>query len=258
MNKPFADETPPHSIFYVITLCSSSVPMPLQVPFVQELVCFSVFRSRGVEDGRERFRLHVGYFESQAHAIEALAVVRRYFPAAWISMAPGGDQSSLDDTLNTSFRVIKSAHARVAGPAAAREAAAVSNSTQSLDQHMEPYSQRYVIQLEWLTVPIAARAVPRLPAFTPYYLYTVRTLREGQPQYGLRLGFFKNLRLAQQVAEASSSQYPRLTVLPISHREFNRAVELVQKRVLKALSQTQPSETALRKMHGVQQQQRNR
>jgi hypothetical protein len=76
----------------------------------------------------------------------------------------------------------------------------------------------------------------------------VRTLREGRPQYGLRLGFFKNFRLAQQVAEASRSHYPRLTVLPISHREFNRAVDLVQKRVLKALSQTQPSETALRKM----------
>jgi hypothetical protein len=95
-----------------------------------------VFRSRGLEDGRERFRLHVGYFESQARAIEALALARRHFPAAWISTAPGGDQSSLDDTLNASFRVIKSAHARFVRSAAAREAAAGSNSTQSLDQHM--------------------------------------------------------------------------------------------------------------------------
>jgi hypothetical protein len=249
MEKPIADETPAHSIFYVITLCSTSLPMPLEVPFVHELVSFSVFRSRGIEDGRERFRLHVGYFESQARAIEALAVVRRHFPAAWISTAPGGDQSSLDDTLNASFRVIKSAHARVVRSAAAREAAAGSNSTHSLDQHIEPYSQRYVIQLDWTTVPIVARAVPRLPAFRPYYLYTVRTLREGHPQYGLRLGFFKDFKLARQVADACCSHYPRLTVLPISHREFNRAVDLVQKRVLKALSQTQPSETALRQMH---------
>jgi hypothetical protein len=118
-----------------------------------------------------------------------------------------------------------------------------------LDQHIEPYSQRYVIQLDWTTVPIVARAVPRLPEFRPYHLYTVRTLREGHPEYGLRLGFFKNFSLARQVAEACCSHYPRLTVLPISHREFDRAVDLVQKRVLKALSQTQPSETALRQMH---------
>jgi hypothetical protein len=249
MHKPIGDETPAHSIFYVITLCSTSLPMPLEVPFVHELVSFSVFRSRGFEDGRERFRLHVGYFESQARAIEALAVVRRHFPAAWISTAPGGDQSSLDDTLNTSFRVIKSAHARVVRSAAAREPAAGSHSTQSLDQHIEPYSQRYVIQLDWTTAPIVARAVPRLPEFRPYHLYTVRTLREGHREYGLRLGFFKNLSLARQVAEACCSHYPRLTVLPISHREFNRAVDLVQKRVLEALSQTQPSETAFRRMH---------
>jgi hypothetical protein len=33
MNKPIADETPTHSIFYLITLCSTSLPMPLEVPF---------------------------------------------------------------------------------------------------------------------------------------------------------------------------------------------------------------------------------
>ena len=249
MNKPVADDTPANGILYVITLCSTSVPMPLQVPFVHELDGFSVFRSRGIEDGRERFRLHVGYFASQARAIEALAVVRRHFPAAWVATAPGGDQSSLDDTLNTSFRVIKSAHAGVVKTAAAREADAGSSPAQSLDQPIEPTTQRYVIQLDWTTVPIVARAVPRLPAFRSYTLYTVRTLREGHPQYGLRLGFFKNLDLARRVAEASRAHYPRLTVVPISHREFSRAVELVQKRVLKALSQTQPSEAALRNTH---------
>jgi hypothetical protein len=237
VNKPIADDTPVHS--YVITLCSAGLPMPLEVPFLHELVSFSVFRSRAIEDGRERFRLHVGYFESQARAIEALAVVRRHYPAAWISTPPGGDQSSLDDTMNTSFRVIKSAHARVASSTDARGAVADAASAPSLDQHIEPYSQRYVIQLDWTSVPIIVGAVPRLPAFRPYYLYTVRTLREGHPQYGLRLGFFKNFRLAQQVAEASRSHYPRLTVLPISHREFYRAVDLVQKRALKALSQNQ-------------------
>src|SRR5882672_5413767 len=64
---------------FVINLDSSSMPMPLLVPFRHELEGFSVFRSRKMEDGRERFRLHVGYFDTQKHAEEALEVVRKYF-----------------------------------------------------------------------------------------------------------------------------------------------------------------------------------
>ncbi len=232
MSKPLADDMPSDSVFYVITLCSASLPMPLQVPFVHELVGFSVFRTRCVEDGRERFRLHLGYFDSQMRAGEALAVVRRYFPAAWISSAPRNDQSSLDDTLNTAFRIIKTAQARVAGPEA---------QAQGAEQYTDKYLQRYVIQLAWSAEPIVARTIPQLPSFRSYYLYSVRALRDGRPQHGLRLGFFKNIKLAQQTADLSRAQYPRLTVLPISHREYTRAVDLVQKRALKALSATGPA-----------------
>jgi hypothetical protein len=73
---------------YVINLDSSSMPMPLTVPFRHELVGFTVFRSRSFEHGHERFLLHLGYFESARRAEDALRVVRKYYPAALIAAAP--------------------------------------------------------------------------------------------------------------------------------------------------------------------------
>ena len=112
-----ADDDAPHGTgLYVINLDASSVPMPLNVPFRYELVGFSVFRSRSLEEGRERFRLHLGYFESRPRAEEALAVVRKYYPAAWISGAPGSELSSLNDTFTTEFRLVRRTYARVVTP----------------------------------------------------------------------------------------------------------------------------------------------
>src|SRR5580693_4989010 len=41
------------------------------------------------EEGRERFRLHMGYFTSIAEAEEWLNVVREIYPGAWAGEAPG-------------------------------------------------------------------------------------------------------------------------------------------------------------------------
>ncbi len=214
---------------YIITLFSASVPMPVQVPFYSELVGFSVFRSRTFEDGRERFRLHVGYFDSEARAIEGLAVARRYYPGAWITSAPVKDQSSLDDTVRTSFRMIKMAHAQIASTAVVKNSNHL-NPTTIPDSQSDSYPQKYVIQLDWTNAPVVARTIPTLPEFGSYNLYAVRALRAGHPQFGLRLGFFNNVRLAMQVAETIRPHYPRLAVLPISLREYGRAIDLVQKR----------------------------
>src|SRR5580765_8658162 len=101
---------------YVINLDSSSMPMPLLVPFRHELEGFSVFRSRKMEDGRERYRLHLGYFDTQKHAEEALAIVRKYYAAAFIAAAPGESLSSLEDTMTAEFHLVRTAYARVVGP----------------------------------------------------------------------------------------------------------------------------------------------
>src|SRR5205814_1836908 len=54
-----------------------------------ELKRFTFFVSRRFEEGRERFRLHMGYFATLAEAEEWLGVVREIYPGAWAGEAPG-------------------------------------------------------------------------------------------------------------------------------------------------------------------------
>jgi len=54
-----------------------------------ELKRFTFFVSRRFEEGRERFRLHMGYFTALAEAEEWLNVVREIYPGAWAGEAPG-------------------------------------------------------------------------------------------------------------------------------------------------------------------------
>ena len=248
MNRPPKDEGQDGTALYVINLDSSTVPMSLDVPFRHELVGFTVFRSRSFEHGRERFRLHLGYFESERRAEEALSVVREHYPAAWISAAPESHLGSLDNTVNTEFRLLRSAYARVATPAsaptapapvAAKVAASAVVKEPSLDAANRapapavPPPQRYAVQLEWSLAPLIAAHVPRLAIFEEYHLYTVRRLREGSPQQGLRLGFFTSAEAAFRVAEYVRSEFPGVGVVPVSHREYSRAIELAQQRALK-------------------------
>jgi hypothetical protein len=74
---------------YVINLTSSTTPMALSQPKDPTLSQFTFFVSRRLEDGRERFRLHMGYFESLQAAEEMLSVVREVYPSAWAGEAPG-------------------------------------------------------------------------------------------------------------------------------------------------------------------------
>jgi hypothetical protein len=239
---------------YVINLDSSSMPMPLTVPFRHELVGFTVFRSRSFEHGHERFRLHLGYFESARRAEDALRVVRKYYPAALIAAAPVSHLGSLDNTVNTEFRLLRTAYARVVTPASAPTApAAVAEKVvasavvkePSLDAGNRtaapavPPRQYYAVQLEWSLAPIIAADVPRLAILEEYHLYTVRMLREGRPQQGLRLGFFTSAEAAFRVAEYVRPEFPGVGVVPVSHREYSRAIELARQRALKAVARGQ-------------------
>ncbi len=55
-----AGETPPTGLRYVLTLCTAGLPMPVKLLAGLVFPGLSVFRSRAVEDGRDRFRLHLG------------------------------------------------------------------------------------------------------------------------------------------------------------------------------------------------------
>jgi hypothetical protein len=74
---------------FVINLCSSTSPVALSPPDHAGLKRFTFFVSRRREEGRERFRLHMGYFETQEEAEKLLDIVREIYPGAWAGMAPG-------------------------------------------------------------------------------------------------------------------------------------------------------------------------
>ena len=63
--------------------------MALAQADLPELKRFTFFVSRRFEEGRERFRLHMGYFATLAEAEEWLSVVREIYPGAWAGEAPG-------------------------------------------------------------------------------------------------------------------------------------------------------------------------
>ncbi|MEJ0006064.1 MAG: hypothetical protein WDM77_06665 [Steroidobacteraceae bacterium] len=99
MAVPKADSTLPVSLAaappiaeqesFVINLCSSTTPMALTQPELVELKQYKFFVSRRLEDGRERFRLHMGHFDSLLQAEELLPLVRDIYPGAWAGEAPG-------------------------------------------------------------------------------------------------------------------------------------------------------------------------
>ena len=80
---------PPANPRFVVNLCSSTSPVGLTQPTHAGLKRFTFFVSRRLEEGRERFRLHMGYFETQEEAEKMLDLVRDVYPAAWAGAAPG-------------------------------------------------------------------------------------------------------------------------------------------------------------------------
>ena len=223
---------------YVITLATSWVPMPLLVPFVHELESFSVFRSRDVERGRKRFGLHVGYFATEVQACEALRVVRHYYPYARVNHAPQSGAGSLDDTLNTSFTVMRNAAAQVAAvrPAAAPRPAEPRPTPAPPDAG----PQRYAVQLDLLSAAAGPTRLAKLDIFDAYNLYRIRVQRARAPLRALRLGFFTAMESAEQVAYHVRGRYPRASVVPVSAREYGFVLELMQRRARVELLSLQP------------------
>jgi hypothetical protein len=110
---------------FVINLCGSTTPVALTPPDHAGLKRFTFFVSRRREEGRERFRLHMGYFDSQEDAERLLDIVREIYPGAWAGLAPGQ-------------RLQAQAQAEAEASAAADPAAAVSEPVTAADAAVAP------------------------------------------------------------------------------------------------------------------------
>ena len=250
---------------HVITLVSSTAPVPLQAPKAPELAGLAVFRSRRVEDGRERFRLHVGYFASASDAERLLPIVRESYPAAFVSLAPVANLGSLEDTAIARFSILKPiepaaeatpqiaapepepAPVQLSAPAApvptsspseapvlgaadvvARAPTAVSPPPRTgvLEPDARP-AQRYAVQLIWSKTAIDLAKVSSLAIFDGYLLYAVETEPGGRRMYGVRLGFYADALSARLVAQYVRSEFKGVSVVPVSAREVSRASSAV-------------------------------
>jgi hypothetical protein len=246
-------------VLHVITLVSSTAPMPLQAPKVPELAGLAVFRSRRVEDGRERFRLHIGYFPSAAAAEQLLPLVRTLYPAAFVSMAPQSNLGSLEDTAVARFSILKPieeavveplpapapqlpplyvvpavppvlspadslALLTVGAPAAAPAPVSEPQPTAAPAPAVEPRAvQRYAVQLIWSKDAIDLAKIPSLAIFGGYLLYAVETEPSGRRMYGVRLGFYEDALSARLVSQYVRSEFKGVAVVPVSEREIARA-----------------------------------
>jgi hypothetical protein len=317
---------------FVVNLAASTTPVTLVQPSHAALKAYTFFVSRRREDGRERFRLHMGYFESQHDAEQMLDAVRDIFPAAWAGVAPGRKLAAeaagvrVASPAPLAIPQVRVAPAAVPPPpvaaAAAAQRAAVaaaapvskppatgpavsasqpqpqpqpqsppqpqhSAANASLDsvraaiaslddesraalelkrradastaerkllsetQTMRLLESRrlqeqadkarrdvaappiadfagYVVQLRWSTRPIDVSQLPAMAIFDAYTLYSAEGSNGAQPWHGLRLGFFNDADSARQVASYVRSEFPSVSVVPISTDERTGAQNAVR------------------------------
>jgi hypothetical protein len=234
-----------------ITLSASNAPMPMPTLNNEQLRGFALFKSRRMEDGRERFRLHLGYFLSYTEAERVLAIVRPTYPRAMIAAVPQDSMGSLDNTSMTRFSILQPAPVREAPvepppaivarvtvlptqrPAAApmpmpapfvtvapvvplpiRQAASAAPAAS-----VRLPVQRYAVQLAFGREPIDISRLPHLAIYEGYLLYAIETEPGGRRLYGVRLGFYDDVLSARLVAQYVRSEFKEVAIVPVSERE---------------------------------------
>src|SRR5258706_319521 len=224
---------PPAAVSYVINLCASTTPVGLEQPNDPALKQFRFFVSRRREDGREPFRLHMGYFPTQeaagqaaARALEDRAVLRllesaRPAPASRVAPRAPHTPSALPTP-----RAPPTPLARPTGSAPPMARAPVMRSaplTPAARLAAPTELVAYAVQLRWSVQAIDLSLVPQLAIFAAYPLYGVEGNRDGRRWYGLRLGFFTHAVSAKQVAPHVRSEVNAVSIVPVTARQRERA-----------------------------------
>ena len=83
---------------FVINLCSIAAPIPIPQPRASQLTRYRFFLSHCWEEGRRRYRLHMGHFPTVAEAQKWLDILRRVYPSAFVSEAPADQLDLLSNT----------------------------------------------------------------------------------------------------------------------------------------------------------------
>lgn len=208
---------------FVVNLCASTTPVALTPPEGPEFEGFHFFVTRRREEGRDRFRLHMGHFASLAEARDKVEDLRAVYPMAWAGPAPqeaaAPEQPPVDDTLAGLSNVREVLAALDAGTATAQADVLTPAQEWSLLETGRLPEPRFAVQLASSDRPIDLEALPQPALFDVYTLYNVEGTRAGRRWYGLRLGFFNDVDAAKRVACFLKPEFAAVVVVPVTARE---------------------------------------
>ena len=113
---------------FVINLCASMTPMPSVPKHLKGLERYKLYQVARVEDGRHRYRLRLGFFNSEPDAELVLSSVRSLYPAAFAGCATHEDMRYTGEPHTSDARHV-AAPARESGSRAPAIAAAAPTSS---------------------------------------------------------------------------------------------------------------------------------
>jgi hypothetical protein len=76
------------AVRFMVNVHSSPSPVTIEGLDGPAFEGFTAFTTRSREEGRDRYRVHLGYFPSLEAANSILALIRRRYPAAWVVPCP--------------------------------------------------------------------------------------------------------------------------------------------------------------------------
>jgi hypothetical protein len=237
---------------FVINLCSSTSPVALTPPDHAGLKRFSFFVSRRREESRERFRLHMGYFDTQEEAEKLLDIVREIYPGAWAGLAPGQKlraaaaqgAAAAAPVVATEVAPAQLDPPQDSTPAAAAAVAPAAPVAQSIEPQMTAPPVAGVVAAvaavpatdaanaaaaALALVPDEGRRIPESPLLKPENTAAARSLHE--------------VRAAIAALEDTSERAPVLRPIP-ELKPAEAAAEISDHRVLAVLEQGAASATA--------------
>jgi hypothetical protein len=186
----------------------------------------------------------MGYFETLADAERWLEAVRRHYPNAFATLAPG-EFLRPDNSDPAPLKTESLSDTQVLGILATRGISAVQDGVGESNWDQIPLLRpddtgtrralkeavaqgapvSFAVQLQWSAQPIDLSGVPSLAIFKPHTLYATESRRAGRSCYFLRLGFFADPVSAKQVAIQACSTFASAAVVPVVEQEVTRARE---------------------------------
>ena len=246
----------------MLTLCKLSAPVRIRTPDSEAMRQFSFFMSRDrAQDGAERLRLHMGYFNSLMEAQKWAQTLRARFPEASPERVPekilqkrnadaptvapaataprarsatsaGRAQPDVPVMTDTQvLRVLETRRATALEPAQEEQVRGISlvgpddtHTRRALkDAVLQGAAVSFAVQILESSTDINLASVPALSIFRAYTLYKTAVTREGRTCHSLRLGFFKDAISAKQVAYYVRSHFTAVGVVPVTEAESAQA-----------------------------------